>query len=596
MRKRPDFWYRTLAKLMKYIPLSFSFMLTLSLVALGCSGPVGKPGSFGKNKSGNVEGGDGREPVGNHPGGGEKAKPIDIRTLSGNLNKILAPQYPACTAAPAGTSVDPQLRLLTKVEYQNTIQDLLGLTTHHVASFPAEKRILGFKNNSQTNLVGVEHLEAYHAAAKNIAKELLATATRFESVSGCSVSAGEVCAKTLIQNLGPKLWRRPLSTEESSRLLATFHSFSSDGNPAAFEILLRVLLSSPHFLYRSEIGNAGSLTAHELAHALSYFFWSSVPDDELRNLANSAEILKSTILVQQAQRLMKSPKAKVGLTQFAQSYLAYDRAGTISKDKSKFPAYTDQIKEAMAKEAEDTFDYLIRNKHAKFEDLYTNDFSVGPQILASYYGASPSNDNGVETISFSSQKRRGLLALGSVLASLANGTDPNPISRGVFVREHMLCEIMPFPSDIKIDPLPVLPGATVRERFAVHTASPSCRACHERIDGVGFGMDDYDAVGLPRTNDNGKPIDSAGNIFDLDGKNHLFNGLDGITAILKDSERAKRCFVVQAFRESTGRFEADGDVCAIRAVADDFVKNDRSIADLLVKIITDPAFLKRKGL
>lgn len=584
---------------MNFFGYSTCLVFIVSLWATACGGPVPKPSLVGgKAKSANQKQGPGNEngsaEGGNHPAEGAKAKPIDTKTLIGNLNKILSPENPSCTSTSVAQSADPQLRLLTKVEYQNTIKDVLGLSDIHVADFPAEKRIHGFKNNSQTNLVSVDHLDAYHAAATKIAKNLVASS--FQAAAGCPVTAGESCATTLIQSLGQKLWRRPITTEESSRLLAVFKSQSANGNAAGFEILIRVLLSSPHFLYRTEIGNAGVLTPYELAHALSYFFWSSVPDDELRRLANSGEISRNATLLQQASRLLKSPKAKLGLTQFAESYLAYNRASTITKDKNKFPSYTDQVRDAMVKESEDTFDFLIRTKNATFKDLFSNDFSVGPQMLATFYGASPSNQDGVETISFATQKRRGILALGSVLASLANGTDPNPISRGVFVREHMLCEILPFPTDIKIDPLPVLPGASVRERFAVHTASPSCRGCHERIDGVGFGMDDYDAVGLLRSTDNGKPVDSSGNVFDLDGKNHIYNGLDGLTGILKDSERAKRCFVLQAFRESAGRFEAEGDICSIRAIADDFVKNDSSIAELLIRIITDPAFMKRKGL
>jgi hypothetical protein len=563
--------------------------ILLVCLVTACSNPVQRP-SIGKAKSANAGGGT------DNPHSGTKTPPktVDTQALKQVSEQILSAQNSSCSSTATGAAAEPILRLLTKVEYNNSIASILNLKTNYAADFPVEQRILGFKNNATTNVVSDSHMDAYLNVARVIAKEFIAT--NFQAVVGCPVSGGEACVNTLINGVGAKLWRRPIEKAESTRMLALYNNFAAESPATGFEVLIQALLSSSNFLYRAEIGAGGKLTAHETAQALSYFLWGSVPDDELRKLADSGAILTSATLLAQANRLLADPRAKIGLKEFADAFLRYDVMLTVPKDQAKFPQYSAEVKSAMALEAENSFDYWIRVKGIKFEDLFTVDYSAGSPALGAFYGAQTSQDQDVQVINWANQKRRGVLGLGSVMASLANTTDSNPIKRGTFVREHLLCEILPQPTGLDIPPVPVTPGLSTRERFAAHTAVASCKACHVRIDSVGFGMEDYDAVGLIRDNDAGKALDSSGSIVDLDGKDHSFNGVDGISAVLKDSERAKRCFVLQAFREAAGRFETAGDVCAIRAIANDFVQKDSTLADVLIKIITNPSLLKRRGL
>ena len=517
---------------------------------------------------------------------------VDLNKVRVTSNKVLSSSAPDCSAGP--TAAEGSLRLLTKVEYNNTLRDILAIKTDYASSFPAEQRIFGFKNNASINLISDSHMDAYLTSAKAVAKELIPA--NLQAVAGCAATDGESCAVTIIKNLGPKLWRKPLSADDSNRLLNLYKVGAVSGNEAGLQLLISGLLSSSHFLYRSELGNNGVLTAHETANALSYFFWASVPDDELRKLADSGELLNNDVQIAQAKRLLASPRSKSGLAEFADALLLYKGFLSVPKDAAKFPQFTNEIRDALSLETENTLDYWVRVKNIKFSEMFTADYSAGGAILANYYGATPMNQNNTQLLNFASTKRRGVLGMGSVLATLATGIETNPIKRGIFVREHLLCEIMPQPTGLDIKPVPVQQGLTTRERFAAHTADPSCKACHIRIDGVGFGMEDFDAIGMFRDNDSGKNLDASGQVYEIDGKTLDYTGTEGLSNILKDSETAKRCFVLQAFRESAGRFEAEGDVCAIRAIADQFVEKDLTLAEVLIQIITNKDLSKRKGL
>lgn len=510
--------------------------------------------------------------------------------LRANLEKIFAKES-SCSNTP-DVSSKRQLRLLTRDEYNRSINDIFRLDADYRGSIPIEQKVLGFRNNSQFALVSSDHAAGYDKTAKQLAKQIVGV--EWSRLMNCPLSDGASCAEQFVRSFGPKIWRRALLEAEIQALLRVHQVGSDISLTAAMELVVRGLLSSPHFLYRSETGQDGKLTAYEMASALAYFFWGTTPDEELHRLAASDELREETTLLGQAQRLLQDNRAKEGMKAFADAWLNYSAVLSVNKDSSRYPAFDYAIRSGMARETEDFIDYLVRQKKADFTELFVADYSFGDQRLAHFYQAQLNPEGNLPKISFPGQPRLGLLGHGSILATLAYATETGPIQRGKFVREHILCDmLMPPPPDLMIMVPAPKEGATTRERFAAHTAVAACRGCHVKIDGVGFSLEDFDAVGLYRTIDSGKPVDASGQVFALDGKNVDINGGRELSLALATSKRAKQCFVVQTWRMAQGRLESADDVCGVRALANTFIEQNMSMAQLLIHLITDPSYQQR---
>ncbi|HYX34017.1 MAG TPA: DUF1592 domain-containing protein [Oligoflexus sp.] len=496
-----------------------------------------------------------------------------------------------CSNQPAVSS-RRQLRLLTRDEYNRSIKDIFRLYADYRGSIPIEQKVLGFSNNSQFALVSSDHAAAYDKTAKELAQQIVAA--EWSRLVKCQVSEGASCAEKFVRTYAPRTWRRPVTEDEVQALLRV-HKVGSDISPTTgMELVVRGLISSPHFLYRSETGRDGKLTAYEVASALSYFFWGTTPDDELLKLAGDGTLLNEETLLTQARRLLQSDRAKEGMKAFADAWLNYSAVLSVNKDASRYPAFDYNVRTGMARETEDFFDYLVRKKQAGFTELFTADYSFGDQRLADFYRAQLTPEGDLQKLTFAGQPRLGLMGHGSLLSSLAYATETGPIQRGKFVREHLLCDMLtPPPPELMIMVPPPKEGATTRERFAAHTSAAACRGCHIKIDGVGFSMEDFDAVGLYRTVDSGKPVDASGQVHALDGKNVDINGAKELGLALATSTRAKQCFVVQTWRMAQGRLESTDDVCSLRQISSAFVEQNMSMAQLLIKLITDPSYIQR---
>lgn len=359
-------------------------------------------------------------------------------------------------------------------------------------------------------------------------------------------------------------------------------------------MLLTGMLISPNFLYRSEIGKDGALTSYELASALSYFFWGTVPDAALNSAAASGDILKEATMMAQAERLWASPKSVYASTEFANSWLEAKRIRGANKNDMKFPTFTQDIRNAMAVEAEDTFNHLVRQDKASFESLFTTDYTIGTESLAAFYKGQASKEGALTKVKFPNTPRKGVLGLGAVLGHLATAVETHPIKRGEFVLKQMFCHIAPpTPAGLDVMIPAQQEGVTTRERFAKHTASPVCAGCHVAIDGIGFGMEDFDSTGLFREIDNGKKVDNSGEIHEVDEAPTKFAGVGELSSYIAESTQARRCFVVQWFRLAHGHTERPADICSIRDLANKFEKGDLTIPQLLMKLVTHQSFTKK---
>jgi len=516
--------------------------------------------------------------------GAEKPAPMkDTRDIVG---KIMLANHD-CSADPMAGQ--PELRLLSPNEYQNTIVDVLKVKKDYRGALISPTPVAGFGNNADVGTLSETHVLAYLDTAIKIADE---TRPNLPALVGCSENDKVTCANKVISTIAPALWRRPLTADETKELLA----LSSQSTVAAesMNLLLTRLMTSANFLYRSEIGKAGNLNPYELASGLSYFFWGSVPDKELIDLAANGTLAQEAVLLGQANRLFADKRSSYFLNDFSASWLGYSNLDTISKDAKLYPSWTPDIPGLMIAEANSTFEYLVRHQDTKFQNLFSNDFTIGSAKLAQFYNAPSYKDGPTEWISFKDEKRRGIFSLGAILSALAVPNKTNPFKRGDFILAHLLCEVpIPTPEGLVVTLPESKPDMTTRELVALHTANPGCKGCHIKLDAAGFGTEDFDAIGIFRDTENGKPIDDSGQLLGIDGADSSFNGTAELNLLLSKSRQAKRCFTLQLYRYAHGHLEREQDICSVRDIAAQFETNDLSLSQLIIKVITHGSFMKR---
>jgi hypothetical protein len=494
-----------------------------------------------------------------------------------------------CAPEPLGKR---QLRLLTREEYTNTIADVIGVSLATDA-IPVEPRVDGFDTDANAAVVTPAHLDAYSDLAKAIASRGLAE--RRAALVTCT-TRDAACAKDVARKLGRRLFRGALREDEVSALAALADPAKTGGDfDKGLALVLRALLTSPRFLYRSELGEAAGgvyrLTGSELASFLSYTLWRTTPDEALLVAAERGDLGAEAGLRREAERMLADPRAERGLVAFAQGWLGTYGAAGANKDVTIYPRFTAPVRTAMRDEERAFVLARFLGPKRTFRDLFTTDELLVNDTLAAYYGA-PSPNAGGRTVAVripSGSGRGGLLTLGTVLATHAHSNESSPVKRGRFVRERLLCQEMTAPPPtIDTTPPGLDPTKTTRERFAAHTASPVCNGCHQFIDPVGFGFETFDGAGAERREEHGLPVDARG---DLKARESLdlrtsepFDGPRALGFALASSSRAERCVAVQMHRFARG-YEHD-DTCDARRLADRFVRAGSDLRELVLQTLT----------
>jgi hypothetical protein len=494
------------------------------------------------------------------------------------------------------------LRLLTRREYSNTVRDLLFLDPPDVSSLPLEARVRGFDNNARSQAVTSRHVDAYVALASKLAQD--AVQNHKGQLLPCDQNQSS-CARTFVERFGLRAFRRPLTTQELDRYAALFASDLTQNNfDEGMRLSISALLVSPNFLYRSEVGEPdGSgnfkLTPYEVASALSYLYWGSMPDQTLFDAAKAAALESDDQLLQQARRLLDQQHGKEQLGEFSQQWLRSEAVLSANKDKAVYPNFSDSLRQAMVQEQQRFFSKVVLEDRGKFEDLFTPSYVMVNAELANFYGLKPPS-NDYQQVDAGDSGRGGVLGLGAVLASHAHQNESSPIKRGLFVRDRLLCQVLPDPpKNLDTTPPGLDPKLTTRERFARHTADPVCHNCHQFIDGVGFGLEGFDGVGQQRTQENGLSIDVSG---ELKGRESLsddtvqkFSGPRELAALLRDSTTAKACLALQYFRFGRGYEERDSDACSLASLRERFEKNGLTLRDLLENLPLLKSFTLRSA-
>ncbi len=492
---------------------------------------------------------------------------------------------------------DAPLRRLTHWEYDNTIRDLLGDDGRYGEGFPNESAAVGFDNAASGQQVGTMLAEDYMRAAETISAA--ATEDLYALLPCSPATVGEdACAQTFIETLGPRAYRRPLTPSQRDRLLAVYTAAKAQYDfEQAIELTLQVILQSPYFLYRVEMGmpdpdaDVVALDDWELATRLSYLLWGSMPDDALFDAAAAGTLGDPEQLALQAERMLGDPRAREAVAAFHRQWLRLGDIDTLNRDPTLYPEMDDELKVSMKAETETFLDYVVFEGEGDLSTIFGASYGFPDDRLAELYGVADPGSLLPTRTELPGDERSGLLTQASILALTAKPDQSSPVQRGAFVRERLLCQTLPEPPPgVDTTPPQVDPTLPTRERYEQHAIDPTCASCHDLIDPIGFGLEHYDALGRFRAEDGGRPVDARGTIAGLDDGDVDFDGAIELSSVLADQQEVRACFVQQWFTYAHGRAPTAVDDCSTEQLRTTFADGDHDIQQLLVALTQTAAF------
>jgi mono/diheme cytochrome c family protein len=467
------------------------------------------------------------------------------------------------------------------------------------ASMPTDTRPEGFlfDTNGPGRVVTDVAVGEYYRAASVIASTVQ---NNLAKVIGCDPNAKD-CGTSFVRDFGARVFRRPLTGDEIARY-GQLVSGASDAK-SGVTLALRAMLVSPSFLYRTEIGETQrdggfALTPWEIASALSYGLWGTMPDAALFQSARSGGLSTAAGIEHEARRLLADPRARPQFQTFVEQWLGAENIPAV--DKSDAYQASPELRQSMLEETRRFVTDVVFDGSHDLRDLFRAKYTFADDALVAFYGLGGSgavSGGGFRKVPLG--ERAGLLGHASILATTAHSDQTSPIRRGLFVRRRLLCQDFPPPPANAGGVPKVDPNATTRERFAQHTNNAFCKNCHQYIDDVGFGFEHYDPIGRARDQENGKPIDATGDMNDVEGlgtHTHApYKSLDELGGVLAGSHAAKACVVRQYWRFVRGQREEDGcQTHALEGHVDDPANGTVDARELLVAIYTDPRFLIRR--
>jgi hypothetical protein len=359
--------------------------------------------------------------------------------------------------------------------------------------------------------------------------------------------------ETVVSAFARRAFRRPVSAEEVQRLMTMFDRAHQrgEGFVPGVRLALKAVLISPHFLFLAEPEPSDKgvqpLAAVPLASKLSYFLWSSMPDDELTKLAETGALLDTNIYRRQIHRMLADPKADALGERFALQWLDLERLGTeVRPDAKHFPEFDAHLNEAMLQEVRSYFNHVFRNDRSLLE-LIDSDYTFVNERLAGIYGLGRFKGDTMQKVSVHDRNRGGILGMAAVHAATSYPLRTSPVLRGRWVLESLLGDkVPPPPPDVPALEEPEKAGhKTLREQLETHRTKSECAACHDKMDPLGFGLENFDVLGRWRERDRGQPIDPTGTL----PSGQSYTGPAGLKGVLLER---KDTLIKHLVRKMTG--------------------------------------------
>ena len=418
-----------------------------------------------------------------------------------------------------------------------------------------------------------------------------------------SQSEERACAATILSKVARRAYRRPVTKADLQELLTFFDRGRKDGQSfdAGIQLALERVLVDPDFLLRVYHDTPARdatyrLSDLEVASRLSFFLWSSVPDDRLLDLAESRQLTQTAVLERETRRMLADPRATSALVDgFAAQWLNLRRVKEVVVDPDRYPTYDESLLQAFERETELFIASTLREDRS-VADLLNANYTFVNERLARHYGIPGIYGSRFRRVALTNPEQRGgLLAHGSVLATTSYPDRTSPVLRGKFLLNNILgLPSPPPPPGVDTNLAEVKPNVTpptIRERLAQHRTNPSCASCHSVIDPLGFALEQYDAIGGWRTVDEaGRPVDAAAST--LSGAK--LEGLTGLRALLlSEPDQFPRTVTEKLMAYALGRRLEYYDRPAVRAIVHDAASSDYRWSALIAGIVRSPAFLMR---
>jgi hypothetical protein len=489
---------------------------------------------------------------------------------------------------------------LTVAQYGNAIRDLFGADINVPTSIEPDSSLDGFVQiGASASSISPHGVEKYEQAAFAIAKQVVSDEARKEAVLPCTpASATDAdCAKQAVAALGRRVYRRPLSTMEETRLSALLLQASSalGGFDAGLEFAIAAMLQSPHFLYRPQVGEADAAkpgkrryTSIEMASRLSFFLWNGIPDEELLQAAEKGALTDDALLAAQVERMLESTRARVGLRAFVTDWLKLGGLDAMSKDPTVFTYFSPEIGPAAREETLRGFERFVFDLDTDYREIFlTRHTFVNPKLASMYAVPAPTDEGFGEVDLPEDSPRLGLLGHISILALHAHARSTSSTLRGSFIRQDLLCdEIPPPPVNVNTGLPDASPDArTLRERMQRHMTDSACKSCHLLMDPIGLGLENFDGIGRYRTKETDAVIDPSG---DLDGKK--FANARELALAVHDSDKLAPCFVRKLYGYAVSFKPTKEELATINTLTYDFRASGHRVKSLMKSIATSPAF------
>jgi uncharacterized protein DUF1592/uncharacterized protein DUF1588/uncharacterized protein DUF1587/uncharacterized protein DUF1595/uncharacterized protein DUF1585/cytochrome c len=503
-------------------------------------------------------------------------------------------------------------RRLNRAEYNNTVRDLLGVDLHLQELLPADGGGgEGFDTSGNALFTSSIHIEKYLAAADRALQVALPDTTKgvrpeIEKARASILIAKPTlftkpreAAKRVVATFARRAFRRPVTSEEVERLLVMFDRGykRGDGFIPSVRLALKAALVSPHFLVLAEPepdqSGVHRLGAIPLASKLSYFLWSSMPDEELLRLAESGQLLETNVYRQQIRRMLADPKAEALGERFAMQWLDLDRLGTeVRPDSKRFPEFDNELCDSMRREVVTFFNHIVSEDRPLLE-LIDSDYTFLNERLARLYGVEGVSGPSLKRVTLAGRNRGGVVGMAAVHALTSYPLRTSPVLRGKWVLESLIGEkVKPPPPDTptlqegadKAGPV------SLREELQKHRSQAECASCHSRMDPLGFGLENFDVLGRWRDTDSGQPIEAEGTLPSGD----KFTGPTGLKAHLMERKDAVIKHLVRkmagfAFGRELNRF----DECVIDRTMEALQTNNYRASIMLEQIATSFPFQHR---
>ena len=411
--------------------------------------------------------------------------------------------------------------------------------------------------------------------------------------------------ETFITSFASKAFRRPVDADQTQILQSIWQVGRTTGGSfnSGVQAVITAVLQMPEFLYRFEMSPAVAgqtlvpLDGWDMATRLSYLLWNSGPDDMLLAAAQAGQLQTAADISAQVTRMLSQPRAQEMVMRFHDQWLQVTAIGTLEKDPMLYPKFTPAVATAMQQEVRSLVNDVVLQGDGKVAELFTAPYTFMNDTLGKFYGVNGLTPTftRVDQSALGMRPAAGILTMGGLLASYASGDYTSPTKRGKFVRGALLCQLLPPPPP-NANPIPPVaqPNQTRRQAMANHATDPTCGACHQLMDQVGFGFEGFDSVGELQTTDNGQPIDSSGTIVGTDVAGP-FNGPVELGAKLAGSDDVLKCTATQWFRFAFGRGSGatDGDTCAVSQLHDALKQG--GVLALVKAVPSTAAFLIPQG-